>query len=156
MSINVGTSGWSYDHWKGTLYPPGLPQRGRLEVYTRHFRTVEVNSSFYHWPREATLTNWRRSLPEGFVMTIKTPRALTHASRLYAPEEWVGRVARGLGLLGRRAGVLLVQLPHSLHYDYARLGYFLSVLHFQEELHDTLSTDDSALYAARHACRHRS
>jgi uncharacterized protein YecE (DUF72 family) len=128
MSIHIGTSGWSYNHWEGVLYPHGLPQRERLVVYTRHFHTVELNSSFYHWPREATLANWRRSLPEEFVMTVKAPRALTHASRLYAPEAWVGRIARGLGLLGRRAGVLLVQLPPALPYDYARLGYFLSAL----------------------------
>jgi len=128
MSVYVGTSGWSYDHWEGVLYPHALPARGRLDVYTRLFRTVEVNSSFYHWPRDATLARWGRSLPEGFVMTVKAPRGLTHGARLYAPEEWVARVSRGLSLLGERRGVLLVQLPPSLPYDYDRLGYFLSVL----------------------------
>jgi uncharacterized protein YecE (DUF72 family) len=128
MSVHVGTSGWSYDHWEGVLYPPALPARERLGVYTRRFRTVEVNSSFYHWPRDATLTGWRRSLPAGFVMTVKAPRALTHGARLYGPERWLERVARGLSLLGERAGVLLVQLPPTFAYDYDRLGYFLHAL----------------------------
>jgi uncharacterized protein YecE (DUF72 family) len=127
VSVHVGTSGWSYDHWAGVLYPHTLPQRARLGVYTQLFRTVEVNSSFYRWPRDATLAGWRRSLPEGFVMPVKAPRALTHGARLYRPEWWVGRVARGLDLLGDRRGVLLVQLPPTLPFDYLRLRYFLSV-----------------------------
>jgi uncharacterized protein YecE (DUF72 family) len=57
MSVHVGTSGWSYDHWEGVLYPHLLVKGARLGVYTQHFRTVEVNSSFYHWPREATLAS---------------------------------------------------------------------------------------------------
>jgi uncharacterized protein YecE (DUF72 family) len=127
MTVHIGTSGWSYDHWEGVLYPPSLPQRARLGVYTQHFRTVEVNSSFYHWPRETTLINWRRSLPEGFVMTLKAPRALTHSKRLYKPEGWIERIERGVELLGDRAGVLLIQLSPEFAYDYARLEYFLSV-----------------------------
>lgn len=127
MTVHIGTSGWSYDHWEGILYPPALDKRSRLGVYTEHFHTVEVNSSFYHWPREATLTNWHRSLPEGFRMTLKAPRALTHSKRLYQPEAWIERVERGMRLLGDRAGVLLIQLSPDFAYDYARLNYFLSV-----------------------------
>jgi uncharacterized protein YecE (DUF72 family) len=128
MTVYVGTSGWSYDHWEGVLYSQSLPQRSRLGVYTNHFRTVEVNSSFYHWPRDATFYNWRRSLPEGFCMTVKASRALTHGVRLHKLEGWIERVSQGLALLGERAGVLLVQLPPDFALDYARLGYFLSAL----------------------------
>ncbi|ABW16121.1 hypothetical protein Franean1_6787 [Parafrankia sp. EAN1pec] len=32
---HIGTSGWSYDHWTGVLYPPGTPARRRLEIYIR-------------------------------------------------------------------------------------------------------------------------
>ena len=118
---------WSYDHWEGVLYQHALPQRERLGVYTRHFQTVEVNSSFYHWPKDATLSHWHHSLPEGFVMTLKAPRALTHGARLYRPEKWVERVAGGVRLLGDHAGVVLLQLPPDFAYDGARLAYFLSV-----------------------------
>ena len=92
MTIHVGTSGWSYDHWEGVLYPHALKRQARLGLYASRFRTVEVNSSFYHWPRETTFAGWRQSLPDGFVMTVKAPRALTHGAKLYAPEGWVGRI----------------------------------------------------------------
>jgi uncharacterized protein YecE (DUF72 family) len=128
MSIHVGTSGWSYRHWEGVLYPPGLVPRERLNFYQRAFGTVEVNSTFYRWPRAATFARWRDTSPEGFVWTVKAPRSMSHAARLYAPERWLGEVAKGLGRLGTKLGVLLVQLPPGLAVDLARLGYFLSIL----------------------------
>ncbi|HJQ30876.1 MAG TPA: DUF72 domain-containing protein [Pyrinomonadaceae bacterium] len=128
MAIHVGTSGWSYGHWDGVLYPPGLEPRGRFPVYARAFATVELNSSYYRWPRPASFARWRRESPEGFVWTVKAPRALTHAARLYAPERWLGAVCEGLSKLGEKRGVLLVQLPPTLAADLPRLGYFLSIV----------------------------
>jgi uncharacterized protein YecE (DUF72 family) len=128
MSIHVGTSGWSYRHWEGVLYPPGLEPRERLGFYTRAFGTVEVNSTFYRWPRAATFARWRDASPVGFVWTAKAPRTMTHAARLYAPERWLGEVCRGVERLRPKLGVLLVQLPPGLALDLARLGYFLSLL----------------------------
>jgi len=128
MTIHVGTSGWSYRHWEGVLYPPGLEPRARLGLYTRAFATVEVNSSFYRWPRRESFARWRDSSPEGFVWTFKAPRALTHSARLYAPERRLAEVSAGLERLGHKRGVLLVQLPPGLGVDLARLGYFLSVV----------------------------
>jgi uncharacterized protein YecE (DUF72 family) len=126
--ITVGTSGWSYDHWTDVLYPPGLPPAGRLAIYARSFRTVELNSSFYHWPRPATFRSWRRRLPDGFQLSVKAPRGLTHAKRLYAPEAWIDRIAAGWHELGDARAVLLVQLPPDQARDDARLAYFLALL----------------------------
>src|SRR3712207_9451552 len=83
LSVHVGTSGWSYDHWDGILYPPGTPPRDRLAHYVRRFGTVELNASFYRWPRDASFASWRRRLPPGFQLSVKAPRGLTHAKRLY-------------------------------------------------------------------------
>jgi uncharacterized protein YecE (DUF72 family) len=128
MTVHVGTSGWSYEHWQGVLYPEGAPRRERLSYYAARFRTVEVNSTYYRWPKEASFASWRRRTPEGFLLTAKAPGLLTHVSRLFKPERWVERVGRGLARLREKRGVLLVQLPPTLAYDYARLAYFLEVL----------------------------
>lgn len=125
MSIHIGTSGWSYNHWEGVLYPPGAPLRARLDYYIQHFQTVEVNSTFYRWPRESTFQGWRERVPRGFLLTVKAARGLTHGARLLAPERWIERMSVGLGRLGDRRGVLLVQLPPAQEYDHARLAYFL-------------------------------
>ena len=66
------------------------------------FNTVELNASYYRWPRDATFASWRRRLPPWFRMTVKAPRGLTHSRRLYAPEEWTARIRRSLALLDDR------------------------------------------------------
>ena len=128
MSSHIGTSGWSYEHWEHVLYPPGTPPRQRLELYTHRFQTVELNASFYRWPRGTGFASWRRRLPEGFQMSVKAPRGLTHAKRLFAPELWVDRIAACWHELGDRRAVLLVQLHPQHHRDDARLDYFLARL----------------------------
>ncbi|CAO5226913.1 Sensor histidine kinase [Frankia sp. AgKG'84/4] len=124
----MGTSGWSYDHWSGVLYPPGTPPRRRLDVYVRSFDTVELNASFYRWPKDAAFRRLRSRLPTGFELSVKAARGLTHGKRLREPEVWVDRIAAGWHELGDRRAVLLVQLAPGQVRDDARLEYFLGRL----------------------------
>jgi len=125
-NLCVGTSGWSYGHWDGVLYPPGTPPRDRLALYAQQFDTVELNASFYRWPTDAAFASWRQRLPAGFAMSVKAPRGLTHAKRLFAPEAWTERIARGWHELGDRRAVVLLQLDGRQERDDARLEYFLA------------------------------
>jgi uncharacterized protein YecE (DUF72 family) len=124
--IRIGTSGWSYDHWQGVLYPPHTPVSKRLGYYLPHFDTVEVNSTYYRWPPDTTFASWNRRLPEGFLMTVKAPRGLTHFARLHEPEAWMERIRGGLERLGEKLGVFLVQLPPQFASDLPRLEHFLA------------------------------
>lgn len=126
--IRIGTSGWSYDHWDGVLYPHGLPTGQRLARYCEEFSTVELNASFYRWPRDATFASWARRLPPGFTMSVKAPRGLTHAKRLYDPEAWAGRITGAFHELDGRRECLLVQLRPDQQRDDARLDHFLGSL----------------------------
>src|ERR671921_767477 len=113
MAVHIGTSGWSYDHWENVLYPPKLPAKDRLQHYVARFSTVELNASFYRWPRDTSFASWNRRLPPGFSMSVKAPRGLTHARKLYGPEVWLERIAHCWHELGDKRAVLLVQLPPS-------------------------------------------
>ena len=128
MAVHIGTSGWSYDHWDGVLYPPGSAPASRLGIYTGRFDTVELNASFYRWSRDTSFASWRRRLPDGFAMSVKAPRGLTHGKKLYAPEVWLERIARCWHELGDKRAVLLVQLPPQMERDDARLDYFLGAV----------------------------
>jgi uncharacterized protein YecE (DUF72 family) len=125
--VRIGTSGWSYTHWRGTLYA-SAPQAQWLDIYQREFDTVELNASFYRWPPDSRFASWRQRLPEGFEMTVKAPRGLTHARKLHQPEEWIDRITRGLHALRERRGPLIVQLPPSMERDDERLDWFLGAL----------------------------
>lgn len=126
--IRIGTSGWNYDHWKDVLYPR-TPASRWLEAYAEIFDTVELNASFYHWPRSASFASWRARLPPGFRMAVKAPRGLTHARTLRSPEVWAARIAEGVAALGPAAGPLLLQLPPDLERDDERLEIALTALH---------------------------
>jgi uncharacterized protein YecE (DUF72 family) len=110
------------------LYPPGLPSGRQLEVYQAEFDTVELNGSFYRWPSPTRFAQWRRRVPSGFEMAVKAPRGLTHARRLFGPEQWIERICSGLHELAGARGPLLVQLPPTMERDDDRLDWFLAHL----------------------------
>ena len=82
-----GTSGWQYRDWRGTFYPPDVPQRRWLEYYASQFATVENNGTFYRLPPRETFAGWRERVGDDFVMTVKASRYLTHVRRLRDPAE---------------------------------------------------------------------
>src|SRR4028118_1803782 len=104
MAIYIGTSGWSYNHWRGILYPHKASSKERLDCYVARYNTVEVNNSFYRWPSHDVFEAWREQVPAGFRMTIKASRALSHSKRLREPEEWTTRIAEGVACLGDKLG----------------------------------------------------
>jgi uncharacterized protein YecE (DUF72 family) len=125
VTVRIGTSGWSYQHWTGVLYPRGLAPGKRLARYFETFDTVELNGSFYRWPKESTFAGWRDQLPAGGTMSVKAHRGLTHYRRLTSPEPWIERFEQCWQVLGDRHGVLLVQLHPEHQRDDARLDAFL-------------------------------
>ena len=129
MTVRIGTSGWSYNHWVDVLYRPGLPSARRLARYVEVFDTVELNASFYRWPKDSTFAGWRDQLPTGFAMSVKAHRGLTHYRRLASPEPWIERFERCWRLLGDRQGVLLIQLRPDQQRDISSQERLDSFLH---------------------------
>ena len=62
----IGTSGWTYDHWKGRFYPENLAQKRWFDYYASQFSAVEVNATFYRTFKDQTYQNWRQRCPAGF------------------------------------------------------------------------------------------
>src|SRR4051812_9651337 len=125
MAVHIGTSGWSYDHWVDVLYPHGCSSLERLDAYARRFRTVEVNNTFYRWPRDEVFATWHDRLPEGFLVSAKASRGLTQFRKLSEPDAWLERMENGLRQLGAKRGVLLAQLPPHFACNIERLAGFL-------------------------------
>jgi uncharacterized protein YecE (DUF72 family) len=111
--LYLGTSGWSYSDWEGTLYPEGLPSGSRLAEYVKRYATVEIDSTFYGTPRRSTVEKWREIVPEGFLFAAKFPREVTHEQNLVDAEAETENFLRTMAELGDRLGPLLLQLPPS-------------------------------------------
>jgi uncharacterized protein YecE (DUF72 family) len=128
MEAWVGTSGWTYGHWRDRVYPHGLPQREWLPWYTTRFPTVELNASFYRLPTSAMVQRWRSVTPPGFLFAVKLSRYVTHIRRLRDVDEELGRFLEIVRGLGDRFGPLLVQLPPSFARDDDALDGFLRLV----------------------------
>ena len=74
--LYLGTSGWSYGDWEGSLYPEGLPPGARLAEYAGHYATSERDSTFYGSPRASTVQKWREVVPESFLFAAKFPQEI--------------------------------------------------------------------------------
>ncbi len=127
-AVRIGTSGWSYKHWKGPFYPEDLPNRQLLQFYFRSFSSVEINSSFYHLPLKRTFENWRDSSPDDFLFAVKASRYMTHNKKLKDSSDAVERFFERASGLGGKIGPILWQLPPSLKVDAERLKEFLELL----------------------------
>jgi len=76
-SILVGTSGWTYEHWKERFYPSNLAKKYWFDYYVSIFPTVEINATFYGYFKDQTYLNWRSKTPDGFKFVLKVPRLIT-------------------------------------------------------------------------------
>ncbi len=127
-AVRIGTSGWTYKHWRGVFYPEGLPQARWLEHYARYFDTVEINFSFYRLPTFQAFQRWYQRTPPRFCFAVKASRYITHVKRLKDPQESMDRFFERVRGLGHKAGPILWQLPPGLHRDDERLEAFAMAL----------------------------
>jgi uncharacterized protein YecE (DUF72 family) len=157
--IHIGTSGWHYDHWRGPFYPQNLGKnKDMLPYYARHFRSVEINNSFYQLPKKKTLACWHKSVPKRFLFTLKGSRYITHMKKLKDPSKTVPPLLEAVRVLGSKLGPILFQLPPRWKINPERLQEFLQILPtefryafefrdpswFDGRIYQTLSDHDAA------------
>ncbi len=126
--IKIGTSGFSYRHWKGVFYPAGLSPDMWLEHYMLFFPVVELNVSFYRLPSEDMFRSWRRRAKQHFSFIMKLSKIITHNRRLKCSKEELERHLSRYRLLEDKLELVLVQLPGSFKKNLEALEGFLKLL----------------------------
>ncbi len=126
--VHVGTSGWNYESFIGTIYEPGTPKRRYLETYAKFFDTVELNASFYRSFPEKTWRGWYSRTPEDFLWSVKASRFITHIRRLDVERASIDMFFDKVSLLGEKLGAVLFQLPPGLKYNEQVFLKFLDLL----------------------------
>jgi uncharacterized protein YecE (DUF72 family) len=120
--ILIGTSGFSYDDWKGHFYPESMTKKDMLGYYARQFKTTEVNSSYYAIPGAASFAGMARKTPDDFEFVVKAHKDMTHGEELQ-PE--VFDIFRGATQPLREAGkfgCMLAQFPWSFKRSDENIG----------------------------------
>ena len=129
--ILLGTSGWSYKEWIGPFY--SKEDKSMLRAFTKVFKTVEIDSTFYRYPSKGTVMGWAKYSPEGFVYTAKLPGLITHEKKLDLSggiEEDLQKfieLMEPLSLSGK-LGCILIQLPPRFDYKPKQLEDFFKLL----------------------------
>jgi uncharacterized protein YecE (DUF72 family) len=123
--LRIGTAGWSIPKQHVAAFPKS---GSHLERYAQRFNAVEINSSFYRPHRRATYERWAASVPEDFSFAVKLPREITHERRLVDAKVALDAFLAQVTGLGKKLGVVLVQLPPSFAFDAPATSAFFAAL----------------------------
>ena len=131
--VYVGTSGWSYEDWRGVVYPAA--ERGRrfdeLAYLAEFLDAVEVNTSFYRPPRPDYTLSWlrRTAFKPDFLFTFKLWQRFTHErEERWTPGE-VDLYRAGVTPVAEagRLGAVLAQFPWSFRFTEPNLDWLTQV-----------------------------
>jgi uncharacterized protein YecE (DUF72 family) len=125
----IGCSGFYYKGWRGEFYPEGLPQRKWFEFYCESFNTVELNVTFYRFPKLQDLQGWFDRSPHNFRFTVKAPRLITHYKRFHEAkretQNFYETVSKGLK---EKLGCILFQMHPRTEYSEENLDRILQTI----------------------------
>jgi uncharacterized protein YecE (DUF72 family) len=108
--IRIGIGGWTYPPWRGTFYPPDLPQKRELEYASSHLGAIEINATFYGRQSPKSWEKWRDTVTDEFQFAIKGSRFCVMRSNLCEGAEGIGNFfAQGFAALGPKLGPILWQ-----------------------------------------------
>ncbi|GGF64773.1 hypothetical protein GCM10007301_25710 [Azorhizobium oxalatiphilum] len=161
MTIRVGIGGWTFEPWRGTFFPKGLPHARELEHASRQVTSIEVNGTFYRSQTPKTFASWAAQVPDDFVFSLKAPRYATNRRVLAEAGESIARfVDSGLAELGDKLGPINWQFPPTKQFDPEDFGAFLALLpettggvalrHAVEVRHASFCTADFIALARKH------
>ena len=129
FELFFGCPAWGNREWIGKLYPKGTKPNQFLLEYARHFNTVELNSTHYGIPPNATLEKWKVLSGEGFRFCPKFHQAISHHQQLENCKDWVDTFYSSIQILDHKLGIPFLQMPPSF-----KLAKFKVLEHFVNNL----------------------
>lgn len=132
--IKLGTSGFSFPDWKGTVYPAKIRPADMLPFYEQElgFTVCELNFTYYRLPDPYTIERLAHRTGDDFEFTVKGHREMTHEiwedekrQVLKNNRKVFKDFVRGLEplIVTRKLGAVLLQMPSFFKYNKDNLGY---------------------------------
>ncbi len=129
MKYHIGCSGYFYWGWKGKFYPEDLKPNQWFKYYSSIFDTVEINSTFYHFPKSSTIKKWYKDSPENFVFSVKVNKTITHLKKFKDTQDLINQFYKVVSEnLNEKLGTFLFQLPPSYKYSKNNLQKIINQL----------------------------
>jgi uncharacterized protein YecE (DUF72 family) len=88
-----------------------------MKKYQENFSLVELNTTFYRYPKMSTVSRWRNKAPENFKFTVKAHQDISHKFKFSIKPsvkafEQMKEICKTL-----KARILLIQTPRSFRPD---------------------------------------
>ncbi|HKY17736.1 MAG TPA: DUF72 domain-containing protein [Rhizomicrobium sp.] len=129
MSIYIGVGGWTYEPWRGSFYPKGLPQKRELEYASSRLTAIEINGTYYGSQKPDSFRKWHDETPEGFIFTVKGPRFATNRRVLAESGDSIEKFfASGVTALKEKLGPVNWQFMATKKFDVGDFEAFLKLL----------------------------
>ncbi len=130
-NILLGTSGWSYRDWIGPFYKK--KDKSMLSAYTKVFKAVEIDSTFYRYPSKGTAMGWLKYSPTDFIFVAKLPKLITHEKKLGLDQGVEDDLKRFCEImeplhLNGKLGCILIQLPPRFGFNLDLMEDFFKIL----------------------------
>ncbi|MGD1890866.1 MAG: DUF72 domain-containing protein [Cyclobacteriaceae bacterium] len=113
--VFIGSARWGERDLIGKIYPPKTPAKEYLLHYSRHFSTIELNSTHYQLPSVAQVNQWAEKADDEFSFCPKMPQSISHQADfgegIYATEQLIP----ALRAFGSQLGLPFLQLPPTFH-----------------------------------------
>jgi uncharacterized protein YecE (DUF72 family) len=122
-AVYIGTSGFSFQDWRGRFYPEEFSRGQWLNFYARYFHAVEINSTYYKIPHPKVFFHLAQKTPSDFHFIVKLHKESTHirneneraVDELFSATEPVRESGKLKGFLG--------QFPYSFKFSEVNLNY---------------------------------
>lgn len=136
--LHLGTSGYSFDDWKGTVYPENIKPSEMLRYYHSvwNFNSVELNFTYYRQPSYKSIVGITRKIPGEFVFSVKAPGKVTHEfwrnSSITEAYKNLNDFLEPLKILMKenRMGMILFQFPYSFHLNESNMKYIKDISNY--------------------------
>jgi uncharacterized protein YecE (DUF72 family) len=110
--LYLGTSSWSSTDWMGVFYPEGTKPAEFIGEYAKHFRTVEIDSTWHHMPGMRMVESLARRTPAEFIFSAKVPDIITHKKYLVDCDHEMKQFLDVMSHLGDKLGPLVLQFAY--------------------------------------------
>jgi uncharacterized protein YecE (DUF72 family) len=129
VTIRVGIGGWTYEPWRGSFYPEGLPHRRELEYAARHLTVIEINATFYSRQKPESWCKWAEAAPDEFQFSLKASRFSTARKVLADSAASIATfLDQGFTALGDRLGPINWQFAATKAFNRDDFARFLDLI----------------------------
>lgn len=123
--IKIGTSGYSFPDWVGTIYPKDIKKENMLEYYEKElgFKVVELNYTYYTLPSQKAIAGIMKKTSLDFEFSVKANKSMTH--EITDNEDIFDKFKYSIDPLikDNRLSCVLAQFPYSFHFNKESIRY---------------------------------